>query len=629
MVPEVGMKLYSVFQMLLFFSPRFIQIESVVLVPLAPHFCLENPSPNSCSAPKLNDFDPNDLMAEFFKVKTPLKTRFIVDEKTTSKAQIIPMIGHLRFDNASTPAQMVSGITNMPQITKWGVLSSMTYFGGSYDQGQVLIPAPGWIKAAHQNAAEILGTVFFSPNAYGGNEEGPALDLMLTPKNGRFPAADKLIAVAKTYGFDGYFINQETNLSTQKGSPNSRFASFINYFHKKARAENLSMTLDWYQIPAEPLFTNDTNLLTNANGSLISDDVFLDYDWQSYNVSDILNQSKNIGYPAHKLDFGVYAYASPTGLSQKDIFSKLQSKNGLQASISEFAYENILIRPQTSTIAEQLQNEQNFWEPSDSSWPGASSFVNTYSAITSYPFASFFNLGQGEEFFIDGQKTDHGSWNDIGQQDYLPTWRFRSSNPNSDLNTSFNLNDAYYGSSSLEISGTIFDEETIDLFATRLSKSTSNQKIRVIAKALDTSLTTYLCYGYQRQCQKLELSQDWHITDFEASDDIHTISIKITGSKTPVKYGLKIGLIFVGSINDLSPPKEPEHLIIKTYLKDKNLYLSWIGFDDNSYEIYDGDIFIGRTYQNIFAVDSSKKFNLQICSVNKAGIRSEKIPVAF
>lgn len=620
------MKLYSVFQMLLFFSPRFVQIESVVPVPLAPHFCLENPSPNSCTAPNLNDFDPNGLMAEFFKVKTTIQTRFVVDEKTTSKAQIIPMIGHLRFDSSSTPAQMVSGITNMPQITKWGFLSSLTYFGGSYDQGQVLIPAPGWIKAAHQNGAEILGTVFFSPGVYGGDEEGPALDLMLTPKNGSFPAADKLITVAKTCGFDGYFINQETDLSTEKGSPNSLFAPFINYFHKKAQAENLSLTLDWYQVPAEPLYTDDTNLLTNADGSLVSDDVFLDYDWEGYNVSDILEQAKGIGYPAHKLDFGVYAYASPTGPSQKDIFLKLGSKNGLQASISEFAYENILIRPETSTIAEQLQNEQDFWEPNNS-WPGAGSFVNTYSAITSYPFTSFFNLGQGEDFFIDGKSTGLGSWNDIGQQDYLPTWQFKSSNKNSSLKTSFNLSDAYYGSSSLEISGTIHDEETIDLFATHLPKSSTDQRIRVIAKALDSSLTTFLCYGHEQHCQKLELSQDWHITDLETSD-VHTISIKIAGTKTPAEYGLKIGLIFVGSKNDLMPPKEPKNPIIKTYPKDKNLYLSWTGFDGNSYEIYDGDTFIGRTHQNIFAL-KIEKANLQICSVNQAGIRSKKIPVDF
>lgn len=37
------------------------------------------------------------------------------------------------------------------------------------------------------------------------------LDTFLSQeKDGSFPLADKLIEVAKIYGFDGWFINQET-----------------------------------------------------------------------------------------------------------------------------------------------------------------------------------------------------------------------------------------------------------------------------------------------------------------------------------------------------------------------------------------------------------------------------------
>lgn len=32
--------------------------------------------------------------------------------------------------------------------------------------------------------------------------------------DGTYPVADKLVGIAKYYGFDGYFVNQESNVSS-------------------------------------------------------------------------------------------------------------------------------------------------------------------------------------------------------------------------------------------------------------------------------------------------------------------------------------------------------------------------------------------------------------------------------
>ncbi len=55
---------------------------------------------------------------------------------------------------------------------------------------------------------KVYGTVFFPPAAYGGQIQW-VRDLV--QKSGTtYPVADKLVQVARHYGFDGWFINQET-----------------------------------------------------------------------------------------------------------------------------------------------------------------------------------------------------------------------------------------------------------------------------------------------------------------------------------------------------------------------------------------------------------------------------------
>ena len=60
-----------------------------------------------------------------------------------------------------------------------------------------------------QMVFQFLGTVFFPQMEHGGKVEW--LDTFLQKdENGNFPIVDKLVEVAHTYGFDGWFINQET-----------------------------------------------------------------------------------------------------------------------------------------------------------------------------------------------------------------------------------------------------------------------------------------------------------------------------------------------------------------------------------------------------------------------------------
>lgn len=75
----------------------------------------------------------------------------------------------------------------------------------AYEFGILNIPNPAYTNAAHKNGVQSLGCIFFPRQEH-------TNDLIFRDETGRFPAADKLVEIAKWYGFDGYFINAEERL---------------------------------------------------------------------------------------------------------------------------------------------------------------------------------------------------------------------------------------------------------------------------------------------------------------------------------------------------------------------------------------------------------------------------------
>ncbi len=608
--------------------------------PLAGHWCLPNPSPNSCSEPSLLDWKPDDFISNFYRSTTPLAPTFILDIQRNSDAQIIPFVGYLRFDTTQTPAQMIVGMNNVPHIRQWQYLKTHTYFGGSYDEGQVLAPSPGWIKAAHQNGVRILGSIFFSPYVYGGNEEGPALDLFLTPlADGSYPVADKLIEIAKTYNFDGYFLNQETDTSTSVGSPNSRFAAFFDYYHKKAKQENVDLSLVWYQVPASPLYTNAVNLLRDLNGTRIADSLFLDYSWYGNDPSEFFKLADAVKYSHDRLDFGINAYDSPSGDEQIKFFKNLIGDNDLlKASVSEFSFDSIMIRPGDTRIEQQLSNEVAFWEgaASKNSWPGAAKFVSKHGVVSKLPFSTWFNIGQGYAYYIDGIDTNLGIWNDIGQQDLLPTF----SSQTDQLVASYDFYDAYYGSSSLSISARNLtgSDARLDLYATKIDVE-EDIVLLVTSKSLDSSdLQVSLCLVRKgdEDCYPLSTeSGGWNQDLFTVKSGAGVDGIRMymrtsDSKKESYNHTFKIGQIFLGHKETLHPPSAPQNVReVGPKLGDANRYIAWDAVQGVShYEIYEGDDFIGRTNQSIYALIGMGRnhiLDIQVCAVNAAGLRSSKI----
>jgi len=367
----------------------------------AAHWCLDKvqdcPSPATTMTstyPHLLDWQlAHDPLLAYYADPTPLAKR---GAQLHTPYQVLPM---LMFSTSLTPAHMVTADPDPAALlTAWHYLSAVDYFGGSQSEGQVLAPSPGWIKAAHQNGVKILGSIFLSPIPFGGDKEQEAIDALFAPCGygqlcKSYPEADKLIAIAKAYGFDGYFINEEARwLSSDLATA---VANFIDYIHSK----DASLRIDWYPGTTDVASDPEQIVLMHA-GKVVSDDIFMDYGW-SWDLDAALAGAKSIGYPAAKLDFGFDAEGGSYGaLSDWNLLidGQLQARG----SIAEFGFQGVLCngRCEQQTIENINTAERQFWIGNA---PGVAQNFQALARDPEYsqrlsvtlPFVTYFNTGQG------------------------------------------------------------------------------------------------------------------------------------------------------------------------------------------------------------------------------------------
>lgn len=130
--------------------------------------------------------------------------------------------------------------------------------------------------------------------------------------------------------------------------------------------------------------------------------------------------------------------------------------------------------------------------------------------LSTEPFISYFNLGNGKFFNWEGKRQHNREWANVGVQDYLPTWRWwftknfmgRETNdvPEKGLDAEFTWEDAYMGGSTVRIFGSI-EKEYLHLFKTnfelkegdvitvryKVTNGSSDMKLVLSAKGEETT----------------------------------------------------------------------------------------------------------------------------------------------
>ena len=394
-----------------------------------------------------------------------------------------------------------------------------------------MIQAPGaFLDVAHKNgvAAGVVAAI-----AYGAQPsptDGESGQLIATMYNN---TSDKLLKYMRYYGIDGIGWNSEFSW---KNMDMGKFRNLMGDCYAKAASAGLPLFNNaWYSFTANGGGFGDYSVLSSGcsdwfhyNNKTVSSVYFLNYNWGSSQLST--SQSTARGFAGRSsfdvfggMDFQGRSSAAWTALKDYDISFGLWGAHNMN-----MMYEN---RGEDGSSSTQLQRtyqlmSENVFTGSSfnpvnapgitnllvhsskaTAFHGFSSFITARSTLTcdnlaNDPFVTYFNLGNGNFFNVQGETSFNKEWYNIGMQDYLPTWRWwwtngymgkSASDASKDLKAEFTWDDAWFGGSCLQISGAT-TTAYLQLFKTKYKTAVTGDYITIRYKVLSgTGSLSWAC----------------------------------------------------------------------------------------------------------------------------------------
>ena len=477
----------------------------------------------------------------------------------------------------------------------WQYVDTMVSWGGSNGYGLIQPPSGDSIDAAHKNGVPILGNIFLPPNAYGGQVSW--VEEFVRKDGDRFPYADKLIEVAGYYGFDGWFINQETN------GCSAQVATAMREFMKYYYANSSGLQICWYDSMIESGGISWQNMLNSYNDSflqdgndLVSDSMFLNFWWYNSNrLSDSRQNAINLGRDPYDLFAGIDVEGGgyyTSGLDWESLFPSGEAHN-----VSLGIYRPDWCYKYSGSLGQYYDQATNFWSglnkdpsvttTSTEGWKGIASYVPAKSVIDEVPFVTNFCTGHGYDFYIDGEKESTKDWNYLSIQDVLPTWRWIVKSSGIKLVPEIDFTDSYYGGNCLKVTGIINANNDIPLYMTNLyveddtkvsitfrspASGVYNRMRLAVTFADNLATPVYYSLGLTKSSW---LTKEFSLAS-HAGRTIAKIGLNFTRTNSVVyNYEIKVGRIAV--TNGLSPaPLPPSNAsVIQYYPTSNSIRLKW------------------------------------------------------
>lgn len=354
----------------------------------------------------------------------------------------------------------------------WPYVDDLVFWGGSAGEGLILAPNPGVVDAAHRHGVPVLGTVFFPPTVYGGQIQW--VRDFAQRRGDTFPVADKLIEAATYYGFDGWFINQET------AGGNAALASDLRDLMVYIQA-NSDLRVEWYDAMVESgpvAWQGGLNAQNDAffqNGATrVSDRMFIDFRWNASSLTASAAAAQALGRDPYDLNAGVDYGARGLGIasSMAGVFPEGQPH---RMGLGIYRPDNVVAGTRDLTEA----RDRALWVGADGdpsredagAWKGIAHYVATTPPALSVPFLTTFGTGQGTGYHVDGQNAAPDAWaetgwNNLSLQSLQPTWRWWVDAPGTPVSVQTDYAVAYDGGASVRLSGTPGTDQHIRLFAT-------------------------------------------------------------------------------------------------------------------------------------------------------------------
>ncbi|RJL30172.1 glycoside hydrolase [Bailinhaonella thermotolerans] len=562
------------------------------------------------------NWDPaKDPDARFNRSRVPLRPRSsdpALKANPNARAGEGKVASLVSFGPTSNNPSQGSLDPNYYAFTHWQYVDTLVFWGGSASEGLILAPNATVIDAAHRNGVKVYGTVFFPPTAYGGQIQWVRDFVQKSGSN--YVVADKLVEVAKHYGFDGWFINQET------AGGDAALATEIRSLMKYARAKG-QVEFMWYDAMTESGSVTWQDALTTANDAFlsdparVSDSMFLDFGWNAGKLSSSRTHARSLGRDEHELYAGIDTESAGynTGVPWDAVFPAGQPHvTSLGIYRPEWTWKS------STGPADFRAKDSRFWvganaDPSNtatsSAWKGLAHYIAESTPVTAKPFVTGFNTGHGDFYNVGGVRVRTGGWNNLSVQDVPPTYQWVVESSGTRLTPSIDYGDAYEGGSSLRLAGKLDAANTVRLYQAKLPVA-ADTKLSVVVKtpaAGPTRLKAAVAFidapnsfttldlgstsgaGWERKT--LDLSA-------HAGKTIAQIGLRAEGSDA--SYDIRVGQIAVydGSVDAPSAPTGLQVLgATDVSSSRKSLRLAWTGSSGvHHYDVYRRDADGGRTY---------------------------------
>ncbi|MFG2143394.1 endo-beta-N-acetylglucosaminidase [Streptomyces sp. NPDC048696] len=422
--------------------------------------------------------DDKDLA--FNTASVPLAARFApVPVNRTARRGQARIQSLVSFAHTAGNPSQGAATADYYAFTHWAYLDELVFWGGSAGEGLILAPNAPIVDAAHRNGVPVLGTVFLPPTAWGGDLRWTR-DLVRRDALGRFPLAAKLVEVAVAYGFDGWFLNAETD-----GGDAALGADMLAFVRDlKARAKAAGLRITWYDAMTTGGEVGWQGQLDDENKEFFAnaDSMFVDFRWSRGTLASSGELAGRLGRSRYELWAGVDVESGGWNTSVDwDAIVPEDRPHIVSYGLyrPEWTREQL---PAGRTPAQFHAADDRFWtgrsldpsRPDTDGWRAPATVVADRATVERLPFATSFNTGHGLRWYEEGVVASPAEWNHLGLQDRLPGRRWVVRTGGRRPAVAFDFADAWRGGSSLLVDGDFDAPATVELYATRLplSKST-------------------------------------------------------------------------------------------------------------------------------------------------------------
>ena len=589
------------------------------------------------------------------------RTGHLVNEKASkeAKVQALSNTNSKAKDHASVGGEEFKAYA----FDYWQYLDSMVFWEG-------LVPTPDVIDAGHRNGVPVYGTLFFNWSNSIADQEKFAEALKQDP-DGSFPIARKLVDMAKYYGYDGYFINQETtgDLVEPLGE---KMRQFMLYTKEYAAKVNHPIKYSWYDAMTynygryhqDGLGEYNYQFMQPEGDKVPADNFFANFNWDKAKNDYTITTANWIGRNPYDVFAGLELQQGGS-YKTKVKWNDILDENGkLRLSLGLFAPDTITSLGKTGE--DYHKNEDIFFtgyqgdptgqKPGDKDWYGIANLVADRTPAVGNTFTTSFNTGHGRKWFVDGKVSKDSEWNYRSVSGVLPTWRWWQKSTGDKLKASYDFEDAYNGGTSLKFAGDLSGatKQDVNLYSTRL-KVTDTTKLHVAHKGgkgtkvyVEFATKKDYTYGDEAARKELTVSDNWTTDDFDlsalAGKTIYGIKLYFENDKDLKGYQFNLGQLTIS--NNQDAPQAPTTVAVaKQVLKNAQEAEAVVQFKGNKdadfYEVYekDGDswkLLTGSSSTTIYLPKVSRSASaqgttqeLKVVAVGKNGVRSEAATTTF